>query len=102
AEGCQFGFHDSRKLSENAQGYTKQFANATVFRFRCTQARQTQNKESNLPYAQTRNRRARKVIFDCHGKISVIFPSSQQSFDACVNFAHSTHGISSVTARNSI
>lgn len=93
SEGFQFQFHDKRNLSKKARGYPSQFANATVFRFRCSQRLRTLT-PSKLPYLKTRNRRAMKARFECKGSISVLFPSSfdmETNQQIAVVFGHSLH-----------
>lgn len=92
AEGFQFCFDKSRTISEKACGFPSEFANATDYKFRCSQRRRaSNNKPSSLPYSRTRNRRSRKVMHDCHGGISVVFPSSTTTYDIAVQFVHSPH-----------
>jgi hypothetical protein len=91
AEGFQYCVEKTRTISERASRFPSEFANATDHKFTCSQRRGASNKPSNLPYSRTRNRRSRKVMHNCHGGISVIFPSSPTIYDVAVQFVHSPH-----------
>jgi hypothetical protein len=92
AEGFQFYFRQKYTLSKQARGYSSIYSNAVVIQYDCSQ-RQRVAKPSSLPYARTRNRRARIHLFNCTGSISVICFSknSTPDFDIAIDFNHEPH-----------
>lgn len=93
SEGFQFQFHDKWNLFKQVCGYLSQFINTTIFKFRCSQCLYLLT-SFKLSYLKTRNRRAKKIRFECKRLISVLFSSS---FDMKINqkivvvFGHSLH-----------
>jgi hypothetical protein len=91
--GFQFSFHEQCTISKRAQGLPNQFADGTTFRFRCSQRRRTVAvmRDLSLPYRRTRNRRATRQRFDCHGSINVRISPLGSEFDMAVDYTHALH-----------
>jgi hypothetical protein len=92
SESLAFTCKEDYKMSKKPRGYTSIFADATGFRYVCTQKYRAP-KPSNLPYSRTRNRRGRVHLVDCNGSIIVAFPSTANSHDFDISFEllHDVH-----------